>query len=201
MPAGSYRFRVRVQNGDGVWSTKGSELSFSIAARFYRTWWFTALAGIGLVLGAAVAHRARLKSARLKAELATTRLQALRAQLQPHFLFNSINIILPLIYRDADAASKTLVLLSDLLRRTLEWDAGQRVPLREEIEFVRKYFEIQLVRFPSRLTIRISVEPDVSEAAVPSLILQPLVENAIVHGISKSPGRGEIEIDCHREGM
>ena len=141
-----------------------------------------------------------MRAADLKAELAAARLQALKAQLQPHFLFNTLNMILPLIYRDPRAAARTLVQLGELLRQSLERDATKLVALQEELEFLQKYLDIQRVRFQSRFTTEFSVDADVLEAAIPSLILQPLVENAIKHGISRHRGAGSIEIACGRQG-
>jgi LytS/YehU family sensor histidine kinase len=126
-------------------------------------------------------------------------LTALKAQLQPHFLFNTLNMILPLTYRDPDTASRMLVLLGDLLRASLERDATTLIPLREELEFLQKYLEIQRARFAQRLEVRFDVDEGVLEAPIPSLLLQPLVENAIKHGISKHRGDGRIDISCRRD--
>jgi ligand-binding sensor domain-containing protein len=200
LPAGSYRFRVTACDGDGVCNEKGASFSFVLRPYFYRAPWFLALAGLAFLAGAVLIHRVRLRAARLQTELAAARLEALKAQLQPHFLFNTFNTILPLIYRDPDSAAHTLVQLGDLLRASLEQDATRLVPLRSELDFLNKYLGIQMVRYRSRLTTAFDVEEEALDAAIPSLILQPLVENAIKHGISKHPGPGRIEIACRREG-
>jgi ligand-binding sensor domain-containing protein len=199
VPPDSYRFRVQTRSGDGPWSENGAVFAFALAPHFYRTGWFAALIAAALAVAAAAVHRARLASARLQTELAAARLTALKAQLQPHFLFNTLNMILPLTYRDPDTASRMLVLLGDLLRASLERDATTLVPLREELEFLQKYLEIQRARFAERLEVRFEVDEDVLDAPIPSLLLQPLVENAIKHGISKHRGEGRIDISCRRD--
>ena len=198
LPPGSYRFRVEAENRDGALGETG--VALSLAPRFYATPWFAGLIGLALLSAAAYAHRARVRQVELATELETVRLQALRAQLQPHFLFNTLNTVLPLIYRDPRAAARTLVQLGELLRRSLEGDATRLVPLSDEIDFLQKYLEIQAVRFQSRFTTEFDVDEDVLEAAVPNLLLQPLVENAIKHGISKHRGPGRLELACKRSG-
>jgi ligand-binding sensor domain-containing protein len=200
LPSGDYRFRVQAKSGEGPWSETGAVFGFSLAPHFYRTGWFAGLIAAGIAAGAAAIHRSRLASARLQTELAAARLRALKAQLQPHFLFNTLNVILPLIYRDPDAASRNLVLLGDLLRASLERDATALIALSEELEFLHKYLEIQQARFAERLEVRFHVDEDVLDAPIPSLLLQPLVENAIKHGISKHRGAGVLEISCRRDG-
>jgi ligand-binding sensor domain-containing protein len=196
LPPGSYRFRVEAENRDGALGEAG--VGLSLAPRFYATPWFAALAALALLSAAAYAHRARVRQVELASELETARLQALRAQLQPHFLFNTLNTVLPLIYREPRAAARTLVQLGELLRRSLEGDATRLVPLSDELDFLRKYLEIQLVRFQSRFTTDFDVDEDVQAAEVPNLLLQPLVENAIKHGISKHRGPGRLELSCKR---
>ena len=200
IPAGTYTFRVAAANRDGPWNEQGDGFRFELRRFFYRSYWFLSLVGVVLLLAAAWMHRARMRAARLQSELAAARLEALKAQIQPHFLFNTLNMVLPLIYRDPDSASRTLVQLGDLLRSSLERDATRLVPLRAELDFLNKYLDIQLVRFQSRLIAEFQVDDDMLEAAVPNLILQPLVENAIKHGIAKQPGSGRVDITCRREG-
>jgi ligand-binding sensor domain-containing protein len=201
VPPGSYRFRVAAGEAGGPWSERGAAaFAFELTPHFYRTPWFVSLMGMAVLLSAALIHRARLRSARLESELTAARLQALRAQIQPHFLFNTLNMVLPLIYRDPDTASKTLVGLGDLLRSSLDKDATKLVPLRSELEFLHRYLEIQQVRFGSRLLAEFDIQEDVLDAAVPNLLLQPLVENAIKHGIAKRPGAGRVSIASRRDG-
>jgi LytS/YehU family sensor histidine kinase len=150
-----------------------------------------------------VARRARaaeLRSARLEAHLAEARLGALRTQLHPHFLFNTLNGILPLIRLDPEAAARTLVQLGDLLRASLQSDATHLVPLSREVDFLRRYLEIEKTRFRDRLTVTFDVAGDVLDAAVPSFVLQPLVENAVKHGVSRCPGPGTLSLAARRDG-
>lgn len=135
-----------------------------------------------------------LRISRLEAELAQAQLQALKMQLQPHFLFNTLNSISTLLDEDADAADEMLARLGDFLRLTLESSGAQEVALQEELEFLRCYLEIERVRFQDRLEVALEVAPETLDARVPNLILQPIVENAIRHGIVARKGRGRIEI-------
>jgi signal transduction histidine kinase len=141
-----------------------------------------------------------LKASQMKTRLAHARLEALKMQLHPHFLFNTLNSILPLIYRDREAASRTVAGLSDLLRLSLQNEGSDLIPLGKELELLRMYLEIQQTRFQDRLTVRVDVEPALADVLVPNLILQPLVENAIKHGIAVKPGSGHIEVHARRTG-
>jgi two-component system LytT family sensor kinase len=136
---------------------------------------------------------------RLEAQLAEARLGALRAQLQPHFLFNALNTISALMHEDVERADRVLVLLSQLLRRGLDVSMSGEVALHEEIAFIDAYLEIEKARFDHRLHYRLDIEPGLLDARVPSLILQPLVENAVRHGLAgRMPGR--IEVSARRVG-
>ncbi len=141
----------------------------------------------------------QLSASQLKAELAQAQLQALKMQLHPHFLFNTLNAIAVLIEEDPKAARAMLGQLSDLLRLTLENVETQEVPLRQELEFLDQYLRIQQTRFGERLAIRKAIDPATIEANVPYLILQPLVENAIRHGVESVPGPAAIEISASRQ--
>ena len=136
----------------------------------------------------------QLRSAELEGKLARAELQNLKMQLQPHFLFNTLHTISVLMMRDAAAANHMLVRLSDLLRFSLDNVGVQEVSLKQELEFLDSYLEIEQTRFQDRLTIKRVIEPATLNAEVPNLILQPLVENAIKHGIAKQPGAGVIQI-------
>ncbi len=136
------------------------------------------------------------------AQLARARLQTLQMQLQPHFLFNTLNTISELVHRDAKAADRTIARLGDLLRLTLETENSPEVSLRRELEFLQKYLEIEKTRFHDRLTVDFVIAPDTLDACLPSMILQPIVENAVRHGIAARPGAGRIEICSRRsDGM
>jgi len=135
------------------------------------------------------------QQARLTSQLAEARLSALRMQLNPHFLFNSLNAITVLV-RDQNTrdASRMLELLSGVLRQVLQSGKRQEVTLDEELRFIEKYLAIEQVRFSDRLQVRWSIDPNVRDALVPEFILQPLVENAVRHGVSKRSEGGLIEI-------
>lgn len=144
--------------------------------------------------------RRELEASRLAEELAQSRLQALKAQLQPHFLFNTLHAIATLMEEDSASAEDMLLRLSDLLRALLEDHDGQEISLQRELVLLDLYLGIQRVRFKDRLTTRIYPAPDTLDCAVPSLILQPIVENAIRHGIGKHIGDDCIEIETRRDG-
>jgi two-component sensor histidine kinase len=139
-------------------------------------------------------RRGELHAAQLSAELAQAELQALRTQLHPHFLFNTLNGIATLVHRDPEAADQMIARLSALLRLTLEGVGLQEVPLAKEIDFLKSYLEIEKVRFGDRLTVEMQIAPEVLGARIPYLILQPLVENAIRHGIAPRSQPGRVEI-------
>lgn len=144
-------------------------------------------------------YRAReVKASQMAARLTEAQLQVLRMQLQPHFLFNTLNAISTLIHKDAEAADRMLVRLGDLLRHTLTSSGCPQVSLKQEVELLERYLEIERIRFSDRLNVRLEIEPTVLEAQIPSFILQPLVENAIRHGIAPRAAAGTIEIRVRR---
>lgn len=134
-------------------------------------------------------------TSRLEAQLAQAQLESLRMQLHPHFLFNTLNSIVGLVRDNKNqAAVSMLVGLSDLLRHTLEHSSRQEVELREEISFIKLYLGIQEMRFSDRLRLEFDIDPDTAKAMVPNLILQPLTENALRHGIARSAASGVVGI-------
>lgn len=141
-----------------------------------------------------------LFASRLEEQLARAELSALRMQLQPHFLFNALNSISELVYTDPAAADKMLVRLSDLLRQSLETTGQQEVPLEQELEYVQRYLEIERMRYSDRLRLQFFVDEFTLDAAVPTFLLQPLVENAVVHGVGKSSGPCRLAVRSRREG-
>lgn len=140
-----------------------------------------------------------LRASQLETRLVAAQLTALQQQLHPHFLFNTLHAISSLMHSDIDAADRTLIRLSDLLRLTLERLGEQEVTLEAEIDFLRKYLEIERTRFADRLVVRYEIEEGALEAKVPTLLLQPLVENAIKHGVARKSGAGHIDIVARRE--
>lgn len=146
-------------------------------------------------------HRQReIEAARLQTQLAESRLEALTAQLHPHFLFNTLQGISTLMHRDVKAADAMLSRLGDLLRQTLQRGERQEVALSEEIEMLDHYVEILRERFKDRLVFETRISPDVRRALVPFFILQPLVENALQHGIARRAGVGRVSIGAERRG-
>ncbi len=140
-----------------------------------------------------------LRATQLEAELAQSQLHRLKMQLHPHFLFNALNAVSSLIETDPERADRVLSQLASLLRESLRNDAPHEVSLKEELSFLDRYLEIEKTRFTDRLSVGFDVRPDVLEARVPTWVLQPLVENAIRHGISRRAGGGRIEVRAWRE--
>jgi two-component system, LytTR family, sensor kinase len=140
-----------------------------------------------------------LQTTQLAAQLAQAQLEALKMQLQPHFLFNTLQNISALLAEDVRAADKMIARLGDFLRLTLANSGAQLVTLQQELDFLKCYLEIEQVRFQDRLTTHFQIEPQTLLAQVPNLILQPIVENAIKHGLAPGSGTGRIEILACRE--
>jgi two-component system LytT family sensor kinase len=158
------------------------------------------------VLGAGVArdyflrYRSRLEeTAWLQAQLAQARLDALRTQLNPHFLFNTLNAVSALVERDPRGVRRMIARLSDLLRYTLEESTEQEVPLRRELDLLGEYIELMQIRFQGRLNVEMHADDDVRDALVPTLILQPIVENAMKHGVNQVTGNGQISLRARRD--
>jgi len=134
----------------------------------------------------------------MQERLSESRLEALKAQLQPHFLFNTLNTISALVHTDPDAAERMIHGLSELIRMALRTSALQEVPLSRELEVLWHYTAIQQIRFGDRLTVDIQVEPGAEDAVVPNLLLQPLVENSIKHGLSPRAAGGHVDVRVER---
>lgn len=141
-----------------------------------------------------------LQATLLESQLANAQLDVLKMQLQPHFLFNTLNTIASLLYKDLAGAQRMIVRLSDLLRLSLESSTSHEVPLEEEIRFLEQYVEIQRVRFQDRLSVDYEIDDNCRDILVPRLILQPLVENSIRHGIGESAQSAQIEVAAFCEG-
>lgn len=141
-----------------------------------------------------------INAGRLQTELARAQLQSLKMQLHPHFLFNTLHTISALVHEDQEAAERTIARLSELLRLFLATSTIHEVTLAEELRILDLYLEIERTRFEDRLSVRYDVPPDLRDAMVPNLVLQPLVENAIRHGIGKRSGPGWISIAAEKHG-
>ncbi|HEX8492181.1 MAG TPA: histidine kinase [Pyrinomonadaceae bacterium] len=175
-----------------------SELRTFFLFDFFVYW---AILGVGYAFDYRERYREReTLASQLKAQLAEARLESLKMQLHPHFLFNTLHTIAGLVRGNEKAPAVNMIVgLSDLLRRALDNADEQEVSLREELKFTELYLDIQKARFSDRLTVRMEIAPETLGALVPNLILQPLVENAIRHGISLNDSAGVIVINTYRD--
>jgi two-component system LytT family sensor kinase len=144
--------------------------------------------------------RLTAQAAQLQAQLAEARLAVLSAQLNPHFLFNTLHAVSSLVERDPRGVRRMIARLSELLRVTLEGTSEQEISLSRELELLRLYLDIMQVRFQGRLDVDVQVDDTVMDALVPNFVLQPLVENAVMHGVAKVAGSGRIELRARRAG-
>jgi signal transduction histidine kinase len=164
---------------------------------------YFAVLGAGIARDYFLRYRARVEETiRLQAQLALARLDVLRSQLNPHFLFNTLNAVSALVDRDPRGARRMIARLSDLLRYTLEEGTEQEVPLHRELDLLDEYIELMQIRFQGKLNVIVRVDDGVRNALVPNLVLQPIVENAMKHGVGQvaSPVEGEIVIRGRRVG-
>lgn len=162
--------------------------------------YFLILLGAEAMTHAQARREEEVQAERLAGQLAEARLALLRRQLHPHFLFNALQAVSTLLHRDPGAADGVVMRLSTLLRVMLETASGETVSLRTEMELTRRYLEIEQVRFGDRLAFEWSVDEALLETPVPSLVLLPLVENAIRHGLSAKVGPGRLAISARAEG-
>jgi len=146
------------------------------------------------------AYERSVTTASLEGQLAQARLRALSHQLQPHFLFNTLNAIAALVREDPPQAERLLARLSDLLRQALRDNDTLDTTLEDELTFLEKYLEVQEARFGPRLSVTFHVDPTLLDVEVPRLILQPLVENAILHGVAPRSGSGSVNVEARRAG-
>jgi two-component system LytT family sensor kinase len=146
-----------------------------------------------------IAQAQQLAAAELRTELAQAQLGNLRLQLQPHFLFNTLNTISSVMYEDVGAADAMITQLGDLLRLTLQASRTHEIPLAEELEITRLYLDLMQKRFENKLRVSYAIDPSLNETLVPQLILQPLLENSLRHGMKSGNGAMELSIEAHRE--
>jgi two-component system, LytTR family, sensor kinase len=163
------------------------------------TYWLVA-AAVWFYESREAARRSALRSTQLQAQLSAARLEVLRRQLHPHFLFNTLQAAITLIPEDPDRAEEVLLRLSDLLRVSLHEAATPEISLRRELEILEQYMEIQTCRFQDRLRFDVHADEAARSCLVPSLLLQPLVENAVGHGVGKHKGNDTITIAAARDG-
>lgn len=183
VPVATYSYRESIEVTFSAWAGVSPVLFGVLVATGY---------GVG---GFLAARRREVRASLLEAELAKAQLQALRLEIQPHFLFNTLNSISALVRsNENERALDMLAKLGDLLRSTLEHSGGPMVTLADELDFVRCYLELQSVRFADRLTVEYDIPDECLDRETPFLLLQPLTENAIRHGLAKSSGAGRVEI-------
>jgi len=189
-----YSLLVSVEHALGLnlQSSIGGELSRNFASESMAFW-----AVIGIIHALEFNRRYRereVAAADLRTRLSEAQLEALRSQIHPHFLFNTLHSISTLMHRDVEAADTMLTRLSDLLRLTLKHRGENEITLREELALAEHYLDIMRVRFGDRLTVTRSIDPDTQEALVPQFLLQPLLENALEHGVATTAGAGTVHI-------
>lgn len=181
-----------------------AESLFAVGMRWYAGQMlvvYFAIVGAHTAIRLHAAYRTQAETAaKLETDLANAQLHALRSQLNPHFLFNALNSVVTLIGRDTHGAQRMIVRLSELLRATLAAGDGSEVQLRQELELVERYLDIERIRFGSRLSVTIDVPAELMTATVPALLLQPLVENAITHGLSQISTTGLVSVRAWVEG-
>lgn len=141
------------------------------------------------------------EAASLRAQLVESKLEMLRAQLNPHFLFNTLNAVSALVAKDPKGVRRIIELLSEMLRYTLEGTTEPEVTVAQELQILERYLDILEIRYGGRLVTRIESEAEVGEALVPNLILQPLAENAMKHGVGRAGGHGRIDVQARKEGQ
>jgi signal transduction histidine kinase len=185
---------------DRAFHAPASEAFGSYVLAYYQfnilTYWV--ILGVGSAFEYYRRFREReLRASQLETRLAQTRLQVLRMQLHPHFLFNALHAVSALMHRDVAAADRMLARLGELLRLAIDGDGSHEVPLRREIEFIERYLDIMKIRFESRLDVAMDVAPETLDAPVPNMLLQPLVENAIRHGIADRVSGGRVEVQAY----
>jgi two-component system, LytTR family, sensor kinase len=186
----SYRVKLHhfVYPDFALHSFWGQSRTYLIANSVIVAWFFWAIVGIHHLIKAA------RKSQQREQELVKAQLEMLKGQLQPHFLFNTLNSISWLMREDVEAADNMMTSLAELLRATLSVSASEEVPLRRELNMLDLYLAIERARFQDRLTVHVNADPETLDCNVPCLLLQPIVENAVRHGIARLDRPGSVEV-------
>jgi hypothetical protein len=182
-------------------SMLGVRLSVDLWTSSFSDFLLSYVLGLAILLGVKNYRELKyhqLRAANLQAAWTHSRLQALRMQLNPHFLFNTLNAAVSLVSSRPKVAEQMLVRLADLLRRTLHDGESDFINVAREADFVRNYLEVQRLRFPDRLSFNVEVAPEVQGAAIPSLLLQPLAENAVVHSVAAETEHIRVDVKIHR---
>ena len=196
---GVHWWLARYEGNDYAWWSQVQRSAFLYLDWEMMTYW--AIVGLSHALLFYRESRAReLRAAQLETRLVAAQLTTLQQQLHPHFLFNTLHAISSLMHKDVNAADRVLIQLSDLLRITLEHSGRQDITLDAELGALSKYLAIEQTRFADRLVVRFEIQPETLDCLVPSLLLQPLVENAIKYGVARKSGPGHVDIRARREG-
>ena len=188
------------------WARAMTDMPFGFWQDYFRkldivTFFYAVIVGVAHAVDYYRMYRSgELRASQLESELRQSQLELLKSQLQPHFLFNTLNAVNALIYEDPKAADRIITRLGELLRMSLALGSQQVVPLDYEMEFVRAYLDIQQTRLGDRLRVHIDIPEELRDAQVPALLLQPLVENAVLHGIAPVVRGGLVSITARRSG-
>jgi len=187
--------------GELLHSVFGVRLSVDLWVSSFSDFFLSYVLGLAILLGVKNYHELKyhqLRAANLQVAWTHSRLQALRMQLNPHFLFNTLNAAVALVSSRPKVAEQMLVSLADLLRRTLRDGESNFITVAREADFLHNYLAVQRLRFPDRLSFHVDVEPNVLQAAVPSLLLQPLAENAVVHSVAADTEQIRVDVRIYR---
>jgi LytS/YehU family sensor histidine kinase len=187
--------------GELFHSMLGVRLSVDLWTSSFSDFLLSYVLGLAILLGVKNYRELKyhqLRAANLQAAWTHSRLQALRMQLNPHFLFNTLNAAVSLVSSRPKVAEQMLVRLADLLRRTLRDGESDFIAVAREADFLRNYLEVQRLRFPDRLSFHVEVSPEALGAAVPSLLLQPLAENAVVHSVAAETEQIRVDVTIRR---
>lgn len=207
LPPGEYTFMVIACNNDGVWNSVPAAFSFSITPPYWKTWWFISLSvlAVGAVLYFVYSRRVRniRHTADLRQKILESEQKALRAQMNPHFIFNSLNSIQHFITdKDARSANRYLSKFSKLMRMILDNSKRPQISVAEELESLRLYLDLEALRFENKFEYEIDISEDVDTHSIeiPPMLIQPYLENAIWHGLSYKEDKGEIRIKFDMDG-
>ncbi|HYT31000.1 MAG TPA: two-component regulator propeller domain-containing protein [Thermoanaerobaculia bacterium] len=203
LPPGHFVFRVIACNEDGVWSPSGASSELTFARSLTETAGFQAAIFVLAALVTWGTHRLRVKRLAAREALRTAvveaRLSSLQAQLQPHFLFNALNSLLPLVGSEPGRAKRMIIRIADLLRASLLSETTSVVTLERDLAVLDEYLDIERMRFRDRIRVEIEADANARTAAVPSFLLQPLVENALKHGADPRTGRVRVQLSARVE--
>jgi len=203
---GTYTFKVKSRNNEGKWNANPASFTFTVLTPWWKTWWFRIFLIASVVSGVYFAVRLRIQRIQWnennKVRLANNELKALRAQMNPHFIFNALNSIQHFIMNsDESGASKYLNKFAKLIRSILNNTEKTSVSLKDEVESLRLYIELEMLRFENKFDFDIDVDTntDLDFYEVPTLLIQPYVENAIIHGLVPKKEKGHLQINIRIE--